>query len=819
MSNYSTNDTPVGVGYNSDGEARAFVELSAVNVGSISATTVSATTYVGIAGGNLPTGNEGDIAYISTAPDTYASISPTATPLNLATTAIVATQISDQLGSYVTEGELTTMLAAYATTAAGNFLNLTATNLTATNYTGPGGGGGGFTLPGGSVGDILYYDSPTSVTSVAPTGAPLNLATTSYVTGQGYLTQTAADSRYLTQVNAAATYLTIADATGTYLTIPDATATYLTTSVAESDYARLASENTFTATNYFEAGLNVTGPAVFEHLTLRSNGAIQLDDGLDAETVLANQGEMCFDSDSETLAIQLNTTGVILHVGEDQFIRGEADGNRTTGEAAYISGGEGSKLQISQATNTLSQEDLRILGVVPVGFNDNTQGFIQTFGKATLDTRSTVNGGVIYQSEGNNPTVGDTLYLGTGGQLTIDKPSNNSVIVMGKVEQVGEGGIVFIDVQHGFAANDLDNVNLDGNSVVVTDDTTSSVSSLSGASGSIVYFEGTTPAPGLQQIGQIMQNAGERVQDQDIDALANVRINGTPQPEGYLFYNDSENVWSSLITGGDPGFTVKAGTETIVGVQSGGTTTFTVSNVLLSPPNTTGKGDVNTGFVFLSGTDASSTEVVGDNFGKIWVTGPDQDISDGNHLVYFSSNDTTSGTAAITVSDEALTALQTTPSYFQVISSGNITGVADEALTELGWASTGTYALSDPGGNLSLESGDSADSSVINVSGDGVYQIDATVRISNTTERGGIVFRIYRDTGSGFTDIPELRASNYASRGTGSGEGITNGSCSINTILSLNANDRLQFRAQPKTAGATSIIQQEGTYLRIIKIA
>jgi len=225
MSNYSTNDTPVGVGYNSDGEARAFVELSAVNVESISATTVSATTYVGIADGNLPTGNQGDIAYIATGPATYASISPTATPLNLATTAIVATQISDQLGSYVTQEELETELEAYATTAAGNFLNLVATNLTATNYTGPGGGGGGFTLPGGNIGDILYYDSDTSVTSVAPTGAPLNLATTSYVTSQGYLNYTAADSRYLTQVTAAATYLTIADAAATYLTIPDATAT------------------------------------------------------------------------------------------------------------------------------------------------------------------------------------------------------------------------------------------------------------------------------------------------------------------------------------------------------------------------------------------------------------------------------------------------------------------------------------------------------------------------------------------------------------------------------------------------------------------
>ena len=62
MSNYSTNDTPVGVGYNSDGEARAFVELSAVSVGSISSTSVSADEYYGLPAGSLPGGaSDGDL--------------------------------------------------------------------------------------------------------------------------------------------------------------------------------------------------------------------------------------------------------------------------------------------------------------------------------------------------------------------------------------------------------------------------------------------------------------------------------------------------------------------------------------------------------------------------------------------------------------------------------------------------------------------------------------------------------------------------------------------------------------------------------------
>ena len=53
------------------------------------------------------------------------------------------------------------------------------------------------------------------------------------------------------------------------------------------------------------------------------------------------------------------------------------------------------------------------------------------------------------------------------------------------------------------------------NSVLFTN-STSSVSSTSGASGSIVYFEGTNPAPALQPITTILQNAAVRVEDKNL---------------------------------------------------------------------------------------------------------------------------------------------------------------------------------------------------------------------------------------------------------------------------------------------------------------
>jgi hypothetical protein len=49
--------------------------------------------------------------------------------------------------------------------------------------------------------------------------------------------------------------------------------------------------------------------------------------------------------------------------------------------------------------------------------------------------------------------------------------------------------------------------NADQNSVMITDGA-SAVSSVSGASGTLVYFEGTPPAPGVQTINTILANAG-----------------------------------------------------------------------------------------------------------------------------------------------------------------------------------------------------------------------------------------------------------------------------------------------------------------------
>jgi len=115
--NYSSNNIPLGVGYDTNGNAKSFVELSAITVA-----TVSATTYVGAAvEGNLSA--MGDVCY-----------SPTATSQN-------------------------------------NILLWDAT--AACWYTGPNAGGGGGSLPTGEPGNILVVPvGDTVFASLDPTAAP-----------------------------------------------------------------------------------------------------------------------------------------------------------------------------------------------------------------------------------------------------------------------------------------------------------------------------------------------------------------------------------------------------------------------------------------------------------------------------------------------------------------------------------------------------------------------------------------------------------------------------------------------------------------------
>jgi hypothetical protein len=113
------------------------------------------------------------------------------------------------------------------------------------------------------------------------------------------------------------------------------------------------------------------------------------------------------------------------------------------------------------------------------------------------------------------------------------------------------------------------------------------------------------------------------------------------------------------------------GTPTAEGIR------FTVSNAITSPIGTTGKGDlIGGGFVFVSGVDASATELVGSRWGAYWVEGPDQTTDDGDYFVYFSATPAgdsgpTSGPAAVELASGVLDFIGTGYSAIDLSSLGD----------------------------------------------------------------------------------------------------------------------------------------------------
>jgi hypothetical protein len=320
---------------------------------------------------------------------------------------------------------------------------------------------------------------------------------------------------------------------------------------------------------------------------------------------------------------------------------------------------------------------------------------------------------------------------GNSGDVTV----GNVTIIRGADGDIEAGKDVVIG-QTSFTQTSAKIANVGENSLVITDPT-SSVSSVSGASGTIPYFTGDTPKPVLTGIdtilnekhytitpgqsyataaqgatadaalpkvggtvtgditlngGDIVMTGSETVDGVDISArdavltsTSSLALNALPTsaagsneiyykngatPDGLATTTGSRTFIGSDakvrnladVADSDPNdgqilqfrgsnyspvnLQLQFGESTVGGLTAGNNT-YIASNVVLTPPGTTGKGDSTANsFLFFSGTDASATEFVGDRFGRAWVTGPDQDISDGNYLVYLSANDTTSGTAA-----------------------------------------------------------------------------------------------------------------------------------------------------------------------------
>lgn len=559
------------------------------------------------------------------------------------------------------------------------------------------------------------------------------------------------------------------------------------------------------------------------------------------------------------------------------------------GTAVYIEGVQGAETPRVEPAQANATGTMPCVGVIYEPIASGKRGLLVSFGTA---------GGLNWDSPPGAVDIGKTVYVSPDnpGNLTLTKPTTTTSDLIQNVGILVKEGTTSSKIKvtgvgrSNDIPNDLDVVgsvtvgdtvisqtdavlsNADQNSVMITNGA-SAVSSLSGASGSMVYFDGDTPAPILRTFDNIVSHEGYTIQPgetyltevdpPDIGLNVNNQIPYRIDSTTFGTITTTTNGRAFMATDANlSDLTDYTGTTSQNHIlQRNGTTqweTVTVNTALTNAServedhNIEDLANVDSDAVFSDGHVLVYQEG-GDPAGfqpfasSIFGTGGDSishnellNLSADDHTQYVLADGTrvvsgtlsaldfsaTSGSVASTptaanhIANKSYVDSQvTTPSYFQALASGTLTLTVNATEYDLGWSTSGTYAITDPAGNLEVQDGDSQGNN-INVSGDGVYQIDCSVQTTNTTNGGrvGAIIRIYRDTGDGhgFAEISELRASNYASRGI---ESIVTGTTHLNTLISLNDGDKLKFTIMRNTLTGTPNVTSNGTYLRIIKIA
>jgi len=221
--------------------------------------------------------------------------------------------------------------------------------------------------------------------------------------------------------------------------------------------------------------------------------------------------------------LQWNGTNWVNAYEDEQYIRikNRSGSELKAGQIVHLFNFQGDQAEVSLARAD-SSSTMPSVGVVYANILTDETGLAVTFGTADVDNSLTIDG---------SPNVGDVLYVSptTSGSLTAIKPTGSNHLIQNvgvllkatpgakvKVTGVGRANDIPVNVDvvgsatigtNEFTQTTAKLANVDINSVVITNGA-SAVSSLSGASGSIVYFEGSPARPGTQSINQVLTNAG-----------------------------------------------------------------------------------------------------------------------------------------------------------------------------------------------------------------------------------------------------------------------------------------------------------------------
>ena len=124
------------------------------------------------------------------------------------------------------------------------------------------------------------------------------------------------------------------------------------------------------------------------------------------------------------------------------------------GTPVYQTGtvGATSTIEVAPADALISANKLPAIGLLQTTLNNNGVGHVVITGELTSFTTSPIDGVV--------PTTGDTLYLKSGGGLTLTKPTGegNAIQNMGLVGKVSTGTAGSITVASIMRANDVPNL-------------------------------------------------------------------------------------------------------------------------------------------------------------------------------------------------------------------------------------------------------------------------------------------------------------------------------------------------------------------------
>jgi len=128
--------------------------------------------------------------------------------------------------------------------------------------------------------------------------------------------------------------------------------------------------------------------------------------------LILNRHEITWDSDHNTLAIQMNNQ-VTLQVGQEEHLYGKADGAISNGQVVMFAGAEGQHVNFSVAdVNAEGFRNEWIIGVATQDFENNEFGYVTSFGFVRgVDTSDFSEGALLWL----DPTTPGRLIDSEGG--------------------------------------------------------------------------------------------------------------------------------------------------------------------------------------------------------------------------------------------------------------------------------------------------------------------------------------------------------------------------------------------------------------------